>query len=143
MNKQQKMRDRLYKFALGIVQLVRRLPKELVGNEKIGRQLIRSGTSVAANYEEAIAGFSKEDFIYKISISFRESKEANLWLRLLKDSGVPIHFEPVDKLTQEADEISHILAKSLKTSRANLEAEKLKKTICVTGIDSILYDFKI
>ena len=85
MNSQTELKDRLYKFALQVIRLVKMLPKETAGFE-IGKQLIRSGTSIAANYEEATAGFSREDFVYKLSISFKEAKETNLWLRLLKDS---------------------------------------------------------
>ena len=66
--------ERLYNFALKIVMLVRRLPKELVAFE-IGRQLVRAGTSIAANHEEAKGAFSRDDFIYKISIAFKEAKE--------------------------------------------------------------------
>ena len=87
----------------------------------MGRQLLRSGTSIAANYEEAEAGFSKEDFIYKLSISFKESKESHLWLRLLRDSGVELDQGKVGPLLLEAEEIAKILAKSLKTSRSNLK----------------------
>lgn len=76
MSKRQELKDRFYRFALEIVRLVRRLPREIAAVE-LGRQLLRAGTSVAANYEEAAAGFSKSDFIYKISVSFKESKEAN------------------------------------------------------------------
>jgi len=66
--------ERLYNFALKIVMLVRRLPKELVAFG-IGRQLVRAGTSIAANHEEAKGAFSRDDFIYKISIAFKEAKE--------------------------------------------------------------------
>ncbi|MBA3062679.1 MAG: four helix bundle protein [Atribacteria sp.] len=62
--------ERLYNFALKIVQFVRVLPKEASAFE-IGRQLLRSGTSIAANYEEAKAAFSRKDFTYKMSISFK------------------------------------------------------------------------
>jgi four helix bundle protein len=73
------LKDRLYDFALKIVLLVKNLPKEIAAYE-IGRQLVKAGTSIAANYEEAKGAFSKEDFIYKISIAFKEARETNLWL---------------------------------------------------------------
>lgn len=69
--------ERLYTFALRVIKLVRSLPREMAALE-VGRQLLHSGTSVAANYEEATGAFSKEDFTYKISIAFKESKEANV-----------------------------------------------------------------
>ena len=86
-NKKADLGERLYDFALRIIKLVRSLPKEMAALE-VGRQLLHSGTSIAANYEEAAAAFSKEDFTYKLSIAFKESKEANLWLRLLRDSNL-------------------------------------------------------
>ena len=60
MNSQKELKDRLYSFALQIIKLVRSLPKETAGYE-IGKQLIRSGTSIAANYEEVTSGFSKQN----------------------------------------------------------------------------------
>ena len=115
---QKQLQDRLYSFALKIIQLVRSLPRELAGYE-IGKQLIRSGTSIAANYEEATAGFSKNDFIYKMSIAFKESKESRLWLKLLSDSGLVKPSTHVLELIRESDEIAKILARSLKTARMN------------------------
>jgi four helix bundle protein len=105
--------ERLYDFALKIVQLVRGLPKEATTFE-IGRQLLRSGTSIAANYEEAKAAFSREDFTYKMSISFKEAKETNFWLRILRDSKI-IGNPSVKELIAESDEIQKILVKSVKT----------------------------
>ncbi len=67
---------------------------------------------------------AKEDFIYKLSISFKESKETSLWLRLLRDSGLVADHEKINELIKESSEISNILASSLKTSRGNLEKYK-------------------
>ncbi len=120
MEKTEELKDRLYRFALEVVRLVRSVPREVAGVE-IGRQLIRSGTSVAANYEEAAPAFSKSDFIYKLSTSFKESKETNLWIRLLRDSGL-ISSKTAEPLVKESYEIASILAKSLKTARKNLES---------------------
>ncbi|MBI4834952.1 MAG: four helix bundle protein [Planctomycetes bacterium] len=111
--------DRTYKFALSVIELVRKLPREMAAQE-IGRQLLRSATSIAANYEEATVAFSKEDFTYKLSISFKEAKETNLWLRLLKDSELN-KSEDIDKLIQESLEIKKIFGKSVKTSKQNLK----------------------
>jgi len=123
MSQQQELKDRLYKFALEIVRLVRGLSREMAAME-LGRQLIKAGTSVAANYEEATSAFSKEDFIYKISISFKESKETHLWLRLLRDSGLAEHSSRIHVLIGEAGEIANIFGRSLKTSRSNLDKKK-------------------
>ncbi|MBI5098135.1 MAG: four helix bundle protein [Nitrospirae bacterium] len=108
---------RLYDFALKIVLLVRTLPKELAAYE-IGRQLIKSGTSIAANHEEARGGFSKEDFIYKINTSFKEAKETNFWLRLLRDSKI-VKEKYIKELINESKEIRNILGASVKTAKIN------------------------
>ena len=109
------LEDKFYDFALTIIKLVQALPKDIVAKE-IGKQLLRAGTSIAANYEEARGAFSKEDFTYKIGISFKEARETNLWLRLLKDSGVA-PAEILDPVIQESEEIRNILGKSLSTAR--------------------------
>ncbi len=112
------LRQRLYAFALSVVKLVRSLPKEMASYE-IGKQLLRSGTSVSANYEEATGAFSKDDFIYKISISFKEAKETNFWLRLLKDSNILMD-EELNRLIRESEELRNILGKSVTTAKKNV-----------------------
>jgi len=73
-----------YDFALKIIELYRKLVK---GNEYIlSKQILRSGTSIGANVEEAQAGQSRADFVSKISIASKEARETCYWLRLLRDS---------------------------------------------------------
>lgn len=112
--------ERIYKFALSIVKFVRSLPREMVAQE-IGKQLLHCGTSVAANYEEAKGAFSKEDFTYKMSVSFKEAKESNLWLRLLRDAGI-VRPEKVELRITESAEIRNILGSSVRTSRKRKES---------------------
>ena len=109
----------MYNFALRIISIVRALPKEVAGYE-IGRQLLRAGTSILANYEEARGAFSKEDFVYKISICFKEARETTVWLKLLKDSGL-IRGKEIDNAIQESEEIRNILGKSVSTAKKNKE----------------------
>lgn len=90
--KNKELSQRFYKFALRVVKFVQSLPKNWVALE-IGRQLLRSGTSVDANYEEACGAFSKSDFTYKLNISFKEAKESHYWLRLLYDSEIVMNEE--------------------------------------------------
>tara|TARA_R110002012_G_scaffold319389_2_gene539684 strand:- start:70948 stop:71259 length:312 start_codon:yes stop_codon:yes gene_type:complete len=73
-----------YNFALSIILL----SKKLVENKEyvLSRQILKSGTSIGANVEEAIGGISKRDFRAKMSISYKEARETHYWLRLLKDS---------------------------------------------------------
>lgn len=99
-------------FALEIINL----HKELV-NEKefiISKQLLRSGTSIGANVQEASAAFSKKDFTYKMSIASKEARETRYWLILLDKSDLTsINIEPSLK---EIDNIINILTKIVKTS---------------------------
>jgi four helix bundle protein len=82
----------------------------------LGKQLLRSGTSIGANVEEATAAQSKKDFIAKMSISLKEARETNYWLRLLKRTG---YIKKVD-LIFESEEIMNILGAIIRTSRKNL-----------------------
>lgn len=107
--------ERTYKFALRTVKFVRALPKEFTSIE-LGRQLLRAGTSVAANVEEAQGAFSKGDFIFKMQTAFKEARESNLWLRLIKDSGL-VSSKELDSLIQESSELKNILAQIVKSSK--------------------------
>jgi four helix bundle protein len=111
----EELRNRFNKFAVEIVKFVRKLPKEMAAYE-IGRQLINSGPSIAANYEEATGASSKGDFTYKISVAFKEAKEMNLWLRLLRDSDI-VAGENIQRLIRESEEIRNILGKSVTTAK--------------------------
>lgn len=99
--------ERTYNFALRVIKLVSSLPQNKVC-EVIGGQLLRSGTSVGANMEEAQAAYSKKEFCNKIGISHKEARESNYWLRLLKDSG-QVKAELIKNITSESEEIVKIL----------------------------------
>lgn len=109
------LRQRLYAFALRVVEFVKSLPKNWIARE-LGRQLLKSGTSLAANYEEACAAFSKGDFTYKISTSLKEARESNYWLRLIKDSTLS-NSDELYELIEESEAISKISGKSVITAR--------------------------
>ena len=102
---------RLYNSALKIISIVRTLPKEVASYE-IGRQLLRAGTSIVANYEEARGAFSREDFIYKINICFKEARETNVWLKLLKNSGFLNNTE-IENVIRQSEGMRNILGKSV------------------------------
>ena len=80
------IKTKSYDFALEIVKLCVKLKNEK--HFEIASQLLRSGTSIGANVEEALAGQSKKDFFAKMSIASKEAREANYWLRLLRDSKI-------------------------------------------------------
>ncbi|MGQ9695770.1 MAG: four helix bundle protein [Thermodesulfobacteriota bacterium] len=109
------LRERFYSFVLEVIKFGNSLFREMVAFE-MGKQLLRSGCSIAANYEEATGAFSTDDFIYKLSIAFKEAKETNLWLRLFKDSGIS-GGERVQRLIQESEEVRNILGRSVVTAK--------------------------
>lgn len=80
------IQEKSYAFALDILKLVKGLKGS--GSERLLlNQLVRSGTSIGANVEEAIGAQSNKDFLHKISISYKEARETKYWLRLLDDLG--------------------------------------------------------
>lgn len=111
----EKLDERTYKFALRVIKLVSSLPRTAIG-EVLGRQVLRSGTSIGANVEEAFGATSKREFTYKLNIAFKEAKETHYWLRLIRDVGL-VPAKRIDLLIQEALEIKLILAKSIVTSQ--------------------------
>lgn len=107
-----------YNFALRIIKL----NKYLISEQKefsISRQLIRSGTSIGANVEEAIGGTTKKDFKYKLSISYREARESHYWIRLLHDSDY-ISAEQASSLLKDCEELLKIIGSIIKTTKASL-----------------------
>jgi four helix bundle protein len=78
--------ERTFAFAVRIVKLCKFLEKKSDVSLSLINQLIRAGTSIGANLEEAVAGQSKSDFIHKNSISLKEARETNFWLRLILET---------------------------------------------------------
>lgn len=101
-----------YDFALKIIQLCYQLKDNK--HFEIARQLLRSGTSIGANIEEALAGQSRKDFFAKMSIASKEARESKYWLRLLKDSGISDNHD-VQKVIENSDELIKILTRIVKT----------------------------
>lgn len=104
-----------YSFALEIIKLY----KHLVTNKKefvLSKQILRSGTSIGANINEALAGQSKRDFIHKLSIALKEARETSYWLNLLKDSDFITSAE-FNKLSVACDEIIKILNSIIITTK--------------------------
>lgn len=106
-----------FDFALSIINLFIELKKE---NEFIiSKQIIRSGTSIGANVEEAIAAQSKKDFINKLSIASKEARETKYWLKLLNKS--ELTKISVDVYLIEIEHIINIITKIIKTSQEGLK----------------------
>lgn len=84
----------------------------------LSRQLLKAGTSVGANYEEAQAGQSRADFISKTSISLKEARETNYWLRLLTASEI-VPVAMLSGLLEESEEITKIFGSIVSRSKRN------------------------
>ena len=107
--------ERTFKFAVRILRLLKSI-KYSRENDVVKNQLAKSATSVGANYEEAQGAYSREDFRYKTSICFREIKESNYWLRLIKEAEMFEH-EDLDCLIKESQELKNIFATIVKKTR--------------------------
>lgn len=97
---------RTLEFAARIIKLCRTLGNSDSANRVLASQLLRSGTSIGANVEEAQSGQSKADFTAKIYIACKEARETNYWLRLLVSADVL----PADKLESIIDESNQLVA---------------------------------
>jgi len=107
--------ERLIEYAARLVRLVEALPNTLVGR-RIADQLLRSGTSAGANYEEAQGAESKDDFVHKLQISLKELRESNYWLRLIAKTG-KIPDQRLTDLLGESNQLRSILSKSVATAK--------------------------
>jgi len=107
------LKERTKRFALRVIRVVEALPKGRT-SEVIGRQLLRSGTSVGANYRAACRSKSPADFISKRRIVEEEADESIFWMELLIDSGL-INERLLKDLMCEAEEILAIVISSIKT----------------------------
>lgn len=109
------LEERTTKFAEEVIELVKIFSKGTV-SFPLAEQLIRSGTSIGANYSEAVQAASKKDFVSKIFICKKESNETMYWLRLLAKSNPEIR-DKCRKLWQEAHEFVLMFSKTVATSR--------------------------
>ena len=110
-------------FAVRVTKLYKHLTKEQK-EYVLSKQLLRAGTSIGANVNEAQAGQSKADFIAKMSIASKESRETKYWLKLLCETGYLDTSQPhVSSLLEQSEELIKILTKIVKTSQSNLKTK--------------------
>ena len=110
--------QRLLQFSVRIIFLVNRLPKTPAGYA-IANQIVKSGTSIGANFVEAQDASSIKDFIQKLSISLREAQETCYWLQVIKGAKL-IDALRIESELKECGEIKAILVSSIKSSKAKL-----------------------
>jgi len=119
--------DRLERFSIQVVQFTRTLPRNIEGRH-FASQLLRSGTSITANFRACRLGQSRAAYIAKISISIEEADETYYWLKTIKAINLS-QCELVNKLIQEAHEITSILISIRKKSspNSNRSIQKMKE----------------
>ena len=109
------LEDRLIDFAVRVVHVVEALPDTKAGSH-IAKQLVRSGTSPAANYGEAQSAESRRDFVHKMKIALKELRETIIWLKIIERKPL---CEPnkMTEIVKECDELIAIFVKSVKTAQ--------------------------
>lgn len=110
------IQDKSYSFALRIIDLHTILVEKR--EYDLGSQILKSGTSIGANVEEAIGGSSTRDFLAKLTIAYKEARETHYWLRLLRDSH-RIDENLANSLYQDVEELLRIITSIQKTTRWN------------------------
>ena len=113
------LQDRFVDYSVSIVKVTEVLPNTKAGNH-ISSQILRSGTSPAANYGEAQSAESRPDFIHKLKLALKELRETEVWLKVIVKSGM---IQPVSKLSpllEETNELISIMFKSIETSKKKL-----------------------
>lgn len=119
---ERELKTRTKQFALRVMKLVGALPENSVGRA-IGSQLIRSGTSVGANYRAACRGRSKAEFIAKLGVVVEEADESAYGLELIIEGGL-LTTNVVEPLLQEANELTAIMVASRKSAQTKIGNQK-------------------
>ena len=117
---QEGISERTVAFSLRVIRLYRELETDGAG-KILGRQLLRCGTSIGANVQEAQAGQSKPDFIAKMSVAHKEAREVAYWLRLVREAGL-VPAPRLVPLEDEAQQIARIIAAILLTAKGRRRA---------------------
>ena len=104
-----------FQFAIRIVKLSQHLVQEKK-EFTLSKQILKSGSSIGSNIEEAEGGFSKKDFVAKMSIAYKEARETKYWLKLLKETGY-LDDHHYNSLVLDCEEILRLLFNIIKTSR--------------------------
>jgi four helix bundle protein len=112
-----KISDRFLNFGVNIIKITVELKKNIIG-KVIADQLLRSGTSAGANFEETYDAESRTDFIHKLQLVLKELKESLYWLRLIKKSKIIKNID-LKGIINEAEELCKIIAQSVITSKNN------------------------
>jgi len=118
MKEQNVLKEKSYQFAIRIVKLYQFL-KEEKKEFTLSKQILRSGTSIGANIEEAIGAQSQKDFYMKLNISYKEARETHYWLRILHDTNY-IDDKQFQSIINDCDELLKITGTIIKTMKSKL-----------------------
>lgn len=132
------VREKSYRFALQIVKLGR----ALVEREReyvLSKQVVRSGTSIGANMEEAIGAQSEKDFYARLTTCYKEARETRYWLRLLRDSEL-VRAEDAKSLIEDCDELIRIIGASQATMRRKWQSSPRVREEPEASYEAILMD---
>lgn len=116
------LKKRTKQFTVTIIRIVASLPQTVMA-QVIGKQLLRSGTSVGANYREANRSRSSAEFISKLGIVEQELAETEYWLELVEASGIK-KTEDLTRVNKETQELLAIIVSSIRTARRNVKRTK-------------------
>ena len=118
-NRKYDLEDRLVEFAGKVIDVVNKLPKELAAKH-LGNQLVRSGTSPALNYAEAVGAESKADFVHKMGIVLKELRETRVCLRIIRRQKY-LDDARIDVVLDECTQLVYIVSKGVKTAKENMK----------------------
>lgn len=110
------VREKSYAFAVRVVRMYQHLAQQKHA-VVLSRQVLRSGTSIGANVEEALGGLSRKDFAAKMSIAYKEARETSYWLRLLRDTGY-LEETAFDSIHADCEELLRLLYTIVQTTRS-------------------------
>ncbi len=114
------LQDRFVDYSVRIIKVTENLPNTKAGKH-LCSQILRSGTSPAANYGEAQSAESRTDFVHKLKIALKELRETEVWLKVIVRSELIQPTEKLIPLLQETDELISILFKSIETAKKSID----------------------
>lgn len=121
----EELKYRTKAFAVAVIKYIEMLPKTKA-NDVITYQIVKSATSIGANYRSACRGRSTAEFISKLNVVIEEADETSYWLEIIGETNTTIDKETLKKLSQESNELTAIFTASSKTIKANTNNQKLE-----------------
>lgn len=117
------LESRLIRFAVTVLDILEQLPDDRSSNH-VSAQLLRSGTSPAPNYAEALSAESRREFIHKLGLAVKELRETHVWLRIIHQKHLLADNRLIGPVQTECSELIAILVSSINTARKNLTRER-------------------